>query len=85
MNKTRIIADILLLGVVILGWAPLVLLLGSFFVFRFRRYSEFLFAGFLFELLYGTGLWSFPLPFPMFLASAFLFVLMEFIRTKVRS
>ncbi len=84
MNKSRIVADILLSFAVILGWGPLVLLLGSFFVFRFRGYSEFLFAGFLFELLYGTGLWSLPVPFPMLLVSAFLFVLMEFIRTKVR-
>ncbi len=84
MNRTRLIYDTLFLLFIIFGVAPIVILLGLIGSFRFRHYGEFMVAGALFELLYGVGGWSLPLPFPMFIGSVLLFVSVVIIRTRLR-
>lgn len=84
MNKPRLILDIVLFTLVVIGSAPLVLLIGVVGAFRHMQYIELVIAGFFFELLYGVGGWSGPLPFPMFLGSAVLFVIIEAVRTRIR-
>jgi hypothetical protein len=80
----RLILDIALSIALLVGSAPLLLLLGVVGVFRHRGFWEFLVFGFLFELLYGVGAWSLPFPFPMFIGSGLLFIGVELIRKKLR-
>jgi hypothetical protein len=84
MNTLRLITDTLLLFFILLGNAPLVLLLGVIGSVRFHRFWELLVAGFLFELLYGSGSWSSPFPFPMFFGASAFFVLVGLLRTRLR-
>ncbi len=83
-NSRRSLFSLLMFIFVVFGTAPLVIIFGMIGVLRFSRYWEFLVAGFLFELLYGTGGWSMPFPFPVFLGSAILFVILELLRTRLR-
>lgn len=68
----------------LLGSAPFVLLIGVYGSVRYLHYWEFLVAGFLFELLYGVGTWSSAFPFPMFLGSTILLILIRLLRTRLR-
>jgi len=84
MNTFRPIIDVVLLFLVVLGNAPLLLLAGVLGSVRFPRFWELPVAGFLFELLYGSGSWGGAFPFPMFFGAVILFVLIGLLRTRLR-
>jgi len=75
---------VLLFLTLVIGLSPAVLLVGIIGVLRFGNFWEFLVAGFFFELLYGVGGWATPIPLPLFLGSAILFVGTKILREKLR-
>ena len=85
MTKERLGFDVLLFALCLAGIAPLLLVIGALGAFRYRAFVEFLIAGFFYELLYGTGLWNWPLPFPVFLGAGVLFLCAKIIRSRLRS
>jgi hypothetical protein len=84
MSRSRTAFGIILFLLSVIGSAPLVLLIGVIGAFRYSQYIELLIAGFFFELLYGAGAWTGPVPFPMFFGSALLLVIIESVRTRIR-
>ena len=81
----RIIADIVLFLLILVApwWLSISFALVS--LLYFKSYYEFIIAGFLVDMLYGTAQsWLFDLPLAYFVISIFIFVLTGQIKNMLR-